>query len=154
MPFWLRDTLQRMMMVPRVSIIHVPNIDGEDYEPPTLERFRRMSARAFLAVPIIHQGRSIGSVSVSRATAGPCSERQINLLKTFAEQAVIAIENTRLFEAEQASKSELQESLEYQTAISKVLGVTSRVPSELQPVLDTIVATARGLCDAERAVVW
>jgi GAF domain-containing protein len=105
------------------SIIHVSNIDGEDYEPAALERYRRISARAFLAVPIMHQGRPIGSVSVSRATVGPFSQRQINLLKTFADQAVIAVENTRLFEAEQARTREPTEALQQQTATADVLKV-------------------------------
>ena len=136
------------------TIVHIPNIEGEDYEPSTLERYRRMSARAFLAVPIMHQGRPIGSVSVSRATVGPFSNRQINLLKTFADQAVIAIENTRLFEAEQASKRELQESLEQQTATSEVLGVISRSPGELGPVFDFMLANATKLCEASYGAMW
>jgi signal transduction histidine kinase len=92
-------------------------------------------------------------IAIRRAEVRQFTERQIELLKTFADQAVIAIENTRLFEAEQASKRELQESLEYQTAISDVLGVIGRSKFDLQPVLTAIVSTACRLCDAHDASI-
>ena len=99
------------------------------------------------------KGQAIGTINVSRSSAGAFSDKDIALLQTFADQAVIAIENTRLFEAEQASKRELQESLEYQTAISNVLSVISHSPNDLQPVFDAIVTTARTLCQSENAFV-
>jgi GAF domain-containing protein len=94
-------------------------------------------------------GRPIGALAVGREHVGHFPERQIELLKTFADQAVIAIENTRLFEAEHASKRELQESLEYQTAISGVLEVISRSRFDLRPILDAIVSAAARLCQAD-----
>ena len=93
--------------------------------------------------------KQVGFISLHKESPGPFTDKQIELVETFADQAVIAIENTRLFEAEQASKRELQESLEYQTATSDVLEVISRSPTNLQPVFDTIVETAARLCQAD-----
>jgi signal transduction histidine kinase len=103
---------------------------------------------------MMRDGTPIGSLAVTRAAPGRFSDNEIGLLKTFADQAVIAIENTRLFEAEQASKRELQESLEYQTAISGVLGVISRSPTNVQPVFDTIAHAAAELCGAQLCNVY
>src|SRR5215468_2283815 len=107
-----------------------------------------------LAVPLLLKGDPIGAITLGRTKVAPFDDKQIALVEAFADQAVIAIENTRLFEAEQASKRELQESLEYQTATSDVLGVISRSPNDLQPVLDTIVRTATHLCQSESAQFW
>jgi GAF domain-containing protein len=107
--------------------------------------------RTHLGVPLIRQEAPIGVLLVSRRTVRPFTDKQIELATTFADQAVIAIENTRLFEAEQASKRELQESLQQQTATAEVLNVISRSPTELQPVLDTIVKTAADVCKAHLA---
>ena len=103
---------------------------------------------------MIHDGRPIGVIGVSRGTPGAFSDRQIQLLRTFADHAVIAIENTRLFEAEQARTRELQESLEYQTATAEVLSVISRAPQQVRPVFDSIVTTAERLCRADFAFVY
>jgi len=132
--------------------IHVHDLltAGED-----LSRGREIAAlaghRTTLGIPLLREGAAIGCMVLRRVVVDPFAEKQITILQTFADQAVIAIENTRLFEAEQASKRELQESLEYQTATSDVLNVISRSPNELQPVLDAIVATAGRLCEADYA---
>jgi signal transduction histidine kinase len=122
---------------------------------------RELGHRTTLAVPLLRDSAPLGALVLRRAEVRPFTERQIELLKIFADQAVIAIENSRLFEAEQmrtkeveAKSAELRESLEYQTATSEVLNVISRSPSQLQPVVDTIVQTAKRLCSAERATMW
>jgi hypothetical protein len=107
-----------------------------------------------IGVPLLRDGDILGILVLHRTRAVPFTEKQIELVETFADQAVIAIENTRLFEAEQASKRELQESLEYQTAIGDVLDVISRSPTRLQQVLDTIAKSAARLCDAEAASIF
>jgi GAF domain-containing protein/anti-sigma regulatory factor (Ser/Thr protein kinase) len=136
--------------------IHVPDILAEGNEYPE-SRKRAPQAGGFrtgLAVPLVHAGEAIGVIFIRRTEVRPFTERQIELVNTFADQAVIAIENTRLFEEVQARTRELTESLEYQTATSEVLGVIGRSPSDVQPVLDAIVQTAVRLCDAEYAVVF
>ena len=110
--------------------------------------------RTFLIVPMLKDDELIGAMSIFRQELRPYTEKQIKLVTTFADQAVIAIENARLFEEVQARTAELQESLEYQTATSDVLNLISRAPSQLQPVFDAIVETAARLCDAEYAIVY
>src|SRR5262245_12791543 len=112
--------------------IQVADLQAErDEYPEGSDNARRLGFRTNLTVPLIHAGTAIGVISIRRPEARLFSEKQVALLKTFADQAVIAIENTRLFEAEQTSKRELQESLEYQTATSEVLNVISRSPTDV-----------------------
>src|SRR5262245_51307575 len=105
--------------------------------------------RAGLAVPMLKDGKPVGAISVAKAEPVPFSERQIQLLTTFADQAVIAIENVRLFEAEQQRTRELTESLEQQTATSEVLRVISSSPGELGPVFQAMVENATRICQAK-----
>jgi len=105
--------------------------------------------RAVLGVPLVHDGQSVGAITLGKREPTPFSEQQIQLLKTFADQAVIAIENVRLFEAEQQRTRELSESLEQQTATSEVLKVISSSPGELQPVFEAMLANATRICEAE-----
>jgi GAF domain-containing protein len=110
--------------------------------------------RTALCVPLIHAGEAIGVILIRRAEVRPFTERQIELVNTFADQAVIAIENTRLLEAEQARTRELTETLQQQTATANVLKVISRLTFDLQPVLDTLLENATHLCDAESGLIW
>ena len=114
----------------------------------------RGGARAALLVPLIKDDSLVGAFAIYRQDARPFTDKQIQLVETFADQAVIAIENARLLEAEEASKRDLRVSLEYQTAISDVLGVISRSQFALQPVLQSVVETAVRLCRADHAMIY
>ncbi len=104
-------------------------------------------------MPLLRKGVIVGALTVIRTQPRAFSQKQIELLETFADQAVIAIENVRLFDEVQARNRELQELLEYQTATGEVLNAISRSPTQLQPVLDTIVLTAARLCSAEYSYI-
>jgi GAF domain-containing protein len=126
--------------------------EGEQF-PGSQEFAHRTGVRTVLSVPLLRESESIGAIVLRRAEVQPFSDKQITLLQTFADQAVIAIGNVRLFEEVQAKTSELTETLEYQTAIADVLNVISRSPNNLQPVMDTIVETTRRLCQSEYALM-
>src|SRR5262245_57876493 len=118
------------------------------------ERARRVGHRTILAVPLIRAGKAIGVISIHRPEVRAFTDRQVELLKTFADQALIAIENTRLFEEVQARTHELQEALEQQTATSEVLSVISSSPGELEPVFQSMLANATRLCQARFGILW
>jgi GAF domain-containing protein len=136
-----------------VAILDCRPVDIPDVEkaPPELaagaRNVRNGGNRAIAVMPMMRGDVAIGALSVVRAAPGALSEKQLAILKTFADQAVIAIENARLF-------TELKESLEYQTATSEVLSIIARSPAQVQPVLDAIVQNAGRLCHAEYAFVY
>jgi two-component system, NtrC family, sensor kinase len=127
--------------------IHVADLQAEINEyPEGSDRARHLGHHTNLAVPVIHAGKAIGVISIRRTEVRPFTNRQIELLKTFADQAVIAIENTRLFEAEQTRTRELTDALEQQTATPEILRAISSAPAELAPVFKAILENATRLC--------
>ena len=130
-------------------------LDDTDYDPRSREVLqRRLGYRTFLGVPILREGKSIGVIGCGRREVRAFTARQIALVMTFAEQAMIAIENVRLFDEEQARTRELTEALEQQTATSEVLAVISSSPGELEPVFRTLLENATRICDAKFATLY
>src|SRR6516165_10363424 len=133
--------------------IHVPDVLA-DPEFTMAAAVKRLGPRTVLGVPLLREGIPIGVIVLIRRTVRPFSDKQIDLATTFADQAVIAIENVRLFEEVQARTRELSETLEHQTATSEVLNVITRSPTDAQPVFDAIVQSAARLCEAMFSLVF
>jgi GAF domain-containing protein len=135
--------------------IHVHDLAAEENEfPEGSQDARRDGHRTTLATPLLREGVPIGAILIRRMEVRPFTPKQIELLTTFADQAVIAIENVRLFEAEQARTRELTEALEQQTATSEVLSLINSSRGELQPVFEIMLANATKLCEASYGAMW
>jgi GAF domain-containing protein len=128
--------------------IHIPDVLA-DPEYTWTESIKRGGWRTLLGAPLQREGIPIGVIALSRYTVRPFSDKQIELVQTFADQAVIAIENVRLFDKVQARTRELSEALEQQTATSEVLGIISSTPGELTPVFEAMLAKGTRLCEAK-----
>jgi two-component system, NtrC family, sensor kinase len=131
------------------KVVHVPDILTPESQMEFPEGFafsKPLGIRTVLAAPLLREEVAIGAILIRRTEVRPFSDKQIALLKTFADQAVIAIENVRLF-------TELKESLEQQTATSEILSVIASSPTDIQPVLDTVALNAARLCEATDAQI-
>jgi signal transduction histidine kinase len=148
-----RFALGRGLVVGRATIdrvtIHHPDIVPllETEYPDARVNQQKYGFRALLAVPLMREDRAIGAIALWRTEARAFTEKQIALVKTFADQAAIAIENVRLFNA-------TKEALEQQTAVAEILRVISSSPTDVQPVLDAIAESAARLCDAAAASMY
>jgi len=134
--------------------VHVHDLQAAADEFPDGSAYaRRFGHRTILAVPLVRENEAIGALVIRRAEVRPFTDKQIALLTTFARQAVIAIENVRLFDEVQARTRDLSESLQQQTATADVLKIISRSAFDLKSVLQTLVQSAGRLCGADFATI-
>jgi len=137
------------------SVVHIPDFEtASDVPVAAREIALRRGFKATLTVPMLKEGQPIGVISVSRSEAGAFSQPEIDLLQTFADQAVIAIENVRLFTELKSRNRDLTESLERETATGEILRVISSSPTDIRPVLVAILDSGRRLCDAEFGAIF
>jgi signal transduction histidine kinase len=126
------------------------SLEVEDFEEPIEKTYRdRFGYRALLHTPMMAEGDCIGVLSIARREAGPFAQRQKDIIRSFAEQAAIAIRNLRLFKDLEARTAELNEALERQTATAETLKTLSRSAFDLDAVLDTLTQSAQALCGAD-----
>src|SRR5215471_5122848 len=135
--------------------VHVTDLQAETLDfPEGRANASEFGQRTTLAVPLLREGEAIGTVQLRRTEAKPFTDKEIGLLKIFADQAVIAIENVRLFRELETRNHDLTEALDRQTATAEILRVISQSQTEVQPVFDTIVRNAVRLCGASYGGVY
>jgi GAF domain-containing protein len=140
----MRDNLHGRVVL-EGGVVHIPDVQADSEFNQAISQ--ALGTRSTLGVPMLLDGRVVGAIAVARPDVRPFTDKQIALLKTFADQAVIAIENVRLF-------NETKEALDQQTATSEVLRVIASSPTELQPVLDAMAESVARLCGVYDAVIW
>jgi GAF domain-containing protein len=134
------------------AAVHIPDVLADlDFNRPEAQKL--MGFRAALGVPMIREGQPFGVINLFRFAVGPFSEKQIELVQTFADQSVIAIENARLFNEVQHRTDDLSEALQQQTATANVLKAISRSAFDLETVLKALVEAAARLCEADQGTI-
>jgi GAF domain-containing protein len=145
-------------MIANKKVVHIADLRAEkayaDRDPWIVTGVELGGVRTVLMVPMLKENELIGAFSVYRQKVRPFSDKQIELSKNFAAQAVIAIENARLLGELRQRTTDLSEALEQQTATSDVLQIISSSRGDLQPVFETMLTNATRICEAKFGVLW